>query len=112
MITSLVLFYVLLGIGLYFAALFIANQLVEARPLPRLTQELPPPLPGTYVVEVRSRIPGRLGRRARPSSARCGLLLPCEGTCRGRTRHEDDGDGTATCVPCGTPRPAAATDGD
>jgi hypothetical protein len=28
----------------------------------------------------------------------------CEGTCAGSTTHEDDGDGTATCTGCGTPR--------
>lgn len=29
----------------------------------------------------------------------------CEGTCPGSTPHEDDGEGTATCTGCGTPRP-------
>jgi hypothetical protein len=38
------------------------------------------------------------------------LLLACEGHCRGRTRHEDHGDGSATCTGCGTPR-TTATDG-
>lgn len=30
----------------------------------------------------------------------------CEGTCPGLTEHEDDGEGTATCTRCGTPRVA------
>jgi hypothetical protein len=33
------------------------------------------------------------------------LLAECEGTCPGSTAHEDDGEGTATCTGCGTPRP-------
>lgn len=37
-------------------------------------------------------------------------LMECEGHCGGLTRHESDGDGTATCAACGTPR-ASATDG-
>jgi hypothetical protein len=37
-------------------------------------------------------------------------LIECEGHCGGLTRHESDGDGTATCTGCGTPR-TAATDG-
>lgn len=108
--TVLVLFSALFAVVLFFVALAVAEQLREARPLPRVTQRTLPPLPGAYVEDVRARIPGRHGRRARPASGGCGLLLPCEGTCRGRTRHEDDGDGTATCLPCGTPRPAT-TDG-
>lgn len=106
--TVLVLFSAVLAVVLFFGALGVADRLREARPLPRVVQRTLPPLPGAYVEDVRRRIPGRHGRRARPEIG--GLLLPCEGTCRGRTRHEDDGDGTATCMPCGTPRPVT-TDG-
>ncbi|MEV0112329.1 hypothetical protein AB0H77_03595 [Streptomyces sp. NPDC050844] len=107
--TVLVLFSAVLAVVLFFVALGVADRLREARPLPRVVQQTTlPPLPGAYVEEVRRRIPGRNGRRARPASG--GLLLPCEGACEGRTRHEDDGDGTATCIPCGTPRPVT-TDG-
>lgn len=110
--TAIVLFYVVLFIGLYFVAQAVVCRLVEARPLPRVTQRQLPPLPGAYVEEVRTRIPGRLslhGRRPCPASDEGGQmrLLPCEGYCPGRTPHEDDGDGTATCMPCGTPRAAA-----
>ncbi|MGW3417026.1 hypothetical protein [Streptomyces phaeochromogenes] len=108
MTTALVLFSSVLAVALLFAVLAVAEQLRETRPLPRVMQRTLPPLPGAYVEDVRTRIPGRHGRRARPASAGCGLLLACEGTCRGRTRHEDDGDGTATCMPCGTPRPVTA----
>ncbi|QQM44977.1 hypothetical protein [Streptomyces liliifuscus] len=108
--TVLVLFSALCAVVLFIVALGVADRLREARPLPRVVQRTLPPLPGAYVEDVRTRIPGRHGRRARPVSVVCGLLLPCEGTCRGRTRHEDDGDGTATCMPCGTPRPVT-TDG-
>jgi hypothetical protein len=37
------------------------------------------------------------------------VLLPCHGPCARRSPHEDDGRGTATCVPCGTPRPTTDT---
>lgn len=40
------------------------------------------------------------------------VLLPCAGTCRGRTVHEDDQDGTATCITCGTPRSSYDPDED
>jgi hypothetical protein len=36
------------------------------------------------------------------------LVAECEGTCAGSTEHEDDGDGTATCPGCGTPRHSPA----
>ena len=35
------------------------------------------------------------------------LFLDCEGPCQGATAHEADGDGGATCITCGTSRPAA-----
>ncbi len=38
------------------------------------------------------------------------LLAACEGTCPGSTGHEDDGEGTATCITCGTPRPQCSLD--
>ncbi|WP_371579425.1 hypothetical protein [Streptomyces sp. NBC_01314] len=34
----------------------------------------------------------------------------CEGTCPGSARHEDDGEGGATCLGCGAPRQAPAPD--
>lgn len=37
-------------------------------------------------------------------------LMECEGHCGGLTRHETDGDTTATCTGCGTPR-TTGTDG-
>jgi hypothetical protein len=40
------------------------------------------------------------------------VLLPCQGRCGGRTAHEDDGAGTATCISCDTPRPAAEPEED
>jgi hypothetical protein len=40
------------------------------------------------------------------------VLLPCSGWCRGRTVHEDDGAGTATCISCGTPRSSYDPDED
>lgn len=67
--------------------------------------------------------PARRSHRPRPSphpyavfdpapagaDVRLVLLLPCHGPCTGRRPHEDDGHGTATCVPCGTPRPTTDT---
>ncbi|TQE35450.1 hypothetical protein [Streptomyces ipomoeae] len=38
------------------------------------------------------------------------VLLDCEGLCEGPTEHEHAGDGTATCITCGTPRPAYVPD--
>jgi hypothetical protein len=37
-------------------------------------------------------------------------LLACEGRCEGVTPHETDGEDTATCVTCGTPRQVLAPD--
>jgi hypothetical protein len=34
----------------------------------------------------------------------------CEGTCPGATEHEDNGDGSATCQGCGTPRQTPVPD--
>ncbi len=42
-----------------------------------------------------ARLPGKDQDRER---------LECEGLCEGATAHEPDGDGTATCSTCGTPR--------
>jgi hypothetical protein len=64
---------------------------------------------------------GRTVGRSRPGTepyagfrtdARTGqlLLLACEGHCDGDVAHETDGDGTATCVLCGTTRPVPAPD--
>ncbi|QFR00747.1 hypothetical protein F9278_36340 [Streptomyces phaeolivaceus] len=49
----------------------------------------------------------RTGARADSGSL---VLLACEGHCDGDTAHETDGEDTATCVLCGTPRPVPAPD--
>lgn len=36
--------------------------------------------------------------------------MPCSGRCPGRPAHEIDGDGTATCIPCGATTFTTATD--
>lgn len=101
------LFCVVAFIGLFFLVQIVADQLDARRSLPPVTQRTLPPLPGTYVEEVRSRVPSRL--KYSPGEL---LVLACEGYCSGRTaRHEDAGDGTATCTRCGTPR-HTTTDGD
>lgn len=69
------------------------------------------------VVVTAGRTAGRRGPGAEPytglrTDARTGelLLLACEGHCDGDVAHEIDGDGTATCVLCGTTRPVPAPD--
>lgn len=110
-------FYTVVFIGLFFAAQAIVQRGDARRPLPRVTQRRPPPLPGAYAEDVRIRIPSSRTRRTRGAVAvRQGeagerRFLLCEGDCVGLTHHEDAGDGTATCPGCGTPRSTELDDG-
>ncbi|MFI6274275.1 hypothetical protein [Streptomyces sp. NPDC050988] len=105
----ILLFYVALFVLIFFVANAIAEELREARPLPRVKQ-LPPRLVATpswvYGDVLRERHRARRARQAMSSNSEGGRLvrLSCEGHCAGSTTHEDDGDGTATCRRCGTPR--------
>lgn len=111
----IVLFYLAVFAALAVAAFAVAERVAWARPLPRVTQrQLPPPLPGAYAEDVRTRIPSRRSRRAVPALYEDlqATSLPCEGRCLARTTlHEDHGDGSATCTRCGTPRSTAFDDG-
>lgn len=51
--------------------------------------------------------PGPAGFAPAPPGRHVRLVevLHCHGTCTGRRPHETASNGTATCVPCGTPRP-------
>ena len=103
------LFYAAAFVGLFFAAQAVADRVYGGRPVERVTQRPPQRVP-SWVYTDRLKARRRHGRHARPDADEDGhmLLLPCEGYCRSRaTRHETDGDGTATCTRCGTPRAAA-----
>lgn len=105
------LFYAAVFVGLIFTAAVVAERMTGGGPLPPVTQ--PPPLPGAYAEEVRSRVQSSRSRRVRSevSEDLQGVSFTCEGHCRARrTLHEDHGDGTATCTRCGAPR--HTTDGN
>lgn len=89
------------AVGFVFtAAAYAALQRVRRRLYP--TQP-PPPYAAFETVPV-GFAPAPPGRHVRLVEA-----LHCHGTCGGRRPHENDGSGTATCVPCGTPRPTTDT---